>query len=312
MNESLPVVSIITATYNRSNVLAYAIRSVLWSTFPDWELLVIGDACTDDTEEVVASFDDPRIRFMNLERNIGEQSGPNNEGFRHARGRYIAYLNHDDLWLPDHLEAAVGGIEDAGADLVFTLMLAVNVTEGKTLVGATSTGRYEPYMSVPASSWLLRREVIEEIGPWKFYRECYDAPSQDWLFRAWKAGKELRMVPRMTVVAIQSGRRKGSYAKREFSEHKEYFERMAHEADFREKELTEIVIRYSSRDSRLEVIRWFRRGLFNLFLKSCILVGIHPCSVIAFLRDPRKGAKIDRLRRNRGLEVLKRGGEKRK
>lgn len=111
----------------------------------------------------------------------------------------------------------------------------------------------------------------------------------------------------MTVVVIQSGRRKGSYAKREFHEHKEYFERMAHEADFREKELTEIVIRYSSRDSRPEVIRWFPRGLFNFFLKSCMLVGMHPWSVIAFLRDPRKGAMIDRLRRNRGLEALKRG-----
>ena len=307
MSQVTPQVSVITATYNRSNVLAYAIRSVLWSTFTDWELLVVGDACTDDTEAVVASFDDPRIRFMNLERNFGEQSGPNNEGYRHARGRYIAYLNHDDLWLPDHLEAAVSGIEETGADLVFTLMSSVTPTGGNNQFGATSTGRYEPYMRVPASSWLLRREVIEEIGPWKFYRECYDAPSQDWLFRAWKAGKDLRLVPRMTVVVIQSGRRKGSYAKREFHEHKEYFERMAHEADFREKELTEIVIRYSSRDSRPEVLRWFPRGLFNFFLKSCMLVGMHPWSVIAFLRDPRKGAMIDRLRRNRGLEALKRG-----
>ena len=312
MNDNLPVVSIITATYNRSNVLAYAIRSVLWSTFPDWELLVVGDACTDDTEEVVASFADPRIRFFNLERNIGDQSGPNNEGFRHARGRYIAYLNHDDLWLPDHLEAAVGGIEETRADLVFTLMSSVKPAGGNYQFGATSTGRYEPYMRVPASSWLLRREVIEEIGPWKFYRECYDAPSQDWLFRAWKAGKDLRLVPRMTAVSIPSGHRMGSYAKREFHENKEYFERMAHEADFREKELTEIVIGYSSRDSRPEMIRWFPRGLFNLFLKSCMLVGMHPWSVLGFLRDPRKGAMVDRLRRKRGLEALKRGGEKRK
>jgi GT2 family glycosyltransferase len=84
-----PLISIIMATYNRSNILAYTIQSVLWSTYKDWELLVVGDSCTDDTEEVVASFEDPRVSFINLERNFGEQSGPNNEGFRRARGRYI-------------------------------------------------------------------------------------------------------------------------------------------------------------------------------------------------------------------------------
>ena len=307
MNESLPVVSIITATYNRSNVLAYTIRSVLWQTFSDWELLVIGDACTDDTEEVVASFDDPRIRFFNLERNIGEQSGPNNEGYRHARGRYIAYLNHDDLWLPDHLETALGGIQESGADLVFTLRLGGKVTEGKTLGGATSTGRYEPYMRVPASSWLLRHGLIEEIGPWKFYRECYSFPSQDWLFRAWKAGKELRLVPRMTVVIIHSARREGSYAKREVHEQKEYYKRMLQEPDFREQVLTEFALAHASRDATLSVLRWFLRPLFHLFAKLCLKVGLHPWAVVNFISSPRKGSRIDKFRRTRGLEPLKRG-----
>ncbi len=305
MSQVTPQVSIITATYNRSNVLAYAIRSVLWSTFPDWEFLVIGDACTDDTEDVVASFADPRIRFMNLERNVGEQSGPNNEGYRHARGRYIAYLNHDDLWLPDHLETALCGIQESGADLVFTLLL--NVTEGKTLVGATSTGRYEPYMRVPASSWLLRHGLIEEIGPWKFYRECHNVPSPDWLFRAWKAGKELRLVPRMTVVAIHSSKREGSYAKREVHEQKEYYERMLQEPDFREQVLTECALAHASRDATLSVLRWFRRPLFHLFVKLCLKVGLHPWAVVYFISSPRKGSRIDKFRRIRGLEPLKRG-----
>ena len=90
-------VSIITATYNRSEVLKWAIRSVLAQTFCDWELIVVGDACTDDTEQVVASFTDPRIRFVNRSTSFGEQSGPNNDGFFLANGRLIAYLNHDDL-----------------------------------------------------------------------------------------------------------------------------------------------------------------------------------------------------------------------
>lgn len=82
-----PLVSVIVATYERSNVLRLTIECVLRSSFADWELLVIGDACTDDSSEVVASFCDPRISFTNLARNVGEQSGPNNAGCAMARGR---------------------------------------------------------------------------------------------------------------------------------------------------------------------------------------------------------------------------------
>ena len=95
-----PLVSIVIATYNRSQVVAHAIASVRRSTITDWELIVVGDHCTDDTEAVVAGFADPRITWVNLAENAGEQSGPNNEGIRRARGRYLAFLNHDDLVLP--------------------------------------------------------------------------------------------------------------------------------------------------------------------------------------------------------------------
>ena len=69
----VPRVSIITSTFNRSNVLRLAIASVRRSTFEDWELLVVGDHCTDDTEAVVSAFGDSRIRFFNLPQNHGEQ-----------------------------------------------------------------------------------------------------------------------------------------------------------------------------------------------------------------------------------------------
>jgi hypothetical protein len=71
----------------------------------------------------VGSFGDERVRFVDLPRNCGEQSGPNNECLRLARGRYIALLNHDDLWTPRHLEVCTAGIERTGADLVFRVRL---------------------------------------------------------------------------------------------------------------------------------------------------------------------------------------------
>ena len=78
--------------------------SVQRQTFADFELLVIGDGCTDDSEAVVAAFGDPRFHWENLPQNHGHQSPANNRGLALARGKWIAYLGHDDLWMPNHLE----------------------------------------------------------------------------------------------------------------------------------------------------------------------------------------------------------------
>ena len=75
------------ATYNRPAVLAFAIRSVLAQDFADWELIVVGDRCSEATGVLVGSFADRRIRYINLALNTGEQSGPNNVGIARARGR---------------------------------------------------------------------------------------------------------------------------------------------------------------------------------------------------------------------------------
>ena len=104
----------IIATYNWATVLPYSIGSVLDQTFTDFELLVIGDGCTDESEQVVAAIADPRVHWINLPTNTGNQAGPNNEGLRRARGDIVAHLGHDDLWLPRHLEHLVAAI-DAGA-----------------------------------------------------------------------------------------------------------------------------------------------------------------------------------------------------
>ncbi len=309
--EPAPLVSVVIATYNRANVLAYAIRSVLGQTLADWELLVIGDACTDDTAEVVAAFNDPRIHFHNLAHNVGEQSGPNNEGVRRARGRYVAFLNHDDLWWPDHLERAVAGMDETGADLVFTLLDVIKPGGGKwkphRLPTAAPHLRYDPRLHLPASCWVFKRELAAQVGPWRFYRDCHLIPSQDWLFRAWKAGHDLRCVPRLTVAAIPSGKRQGVYAKREFEENRRIYERILYEPDFREQELTDIALGYRMHWLEFQAAEdLVARACGNLFDKLCLKAGWHPKAVRNFLRYLRKGAYVDRLRRQRGLPALPR------
>src|SRR5690348_7129616 len=102
-----PRFSIVLATYGRGRFIEPTIESVLGQTCTDFELIVVGDGCADETEAIVGSFAQAfapaKITWHNLRRNLGSQSFPNNEGIRHARGDWICYLGHDDTWSPDHL-----------------------------------------------------------------------------------------------------------------------------------------------------------------------------------------------------------------
>ena len=301
--------SVVVATYNRSNVLRYALETVRWQTVSDWECLVIGDACTDDTGDVVKSFQDQRIQFINLEKNVGEQSGPNNEGCQRARGRFVAFLNHDDLWFPDHLEVMTRALDENGADLVFSLSDIVKSGAGRfkphRLMNCAPGLRYDPRINVPASTWLVRRKTIEAVGPWRYYRECHPVPSQDWLFRAWKMGKDMRLVPELTVVQLPSGKRADSYRNRDVAEHDAVFERMRTEPKFRERELTEIAMGYRMHWHEFEAPGDLaRRTVKSVFDKICVSLRLHPTSIRAVLERRRKGSTIERLRAHRGLSDL--------
>src|SRR5271165_5029173 len=100
-----PAISVVVATYNSAATLRSAIASIVAQDWRDFEAWIIGDACSDNSEEVVHSFNDPRLRWRNLADNSGSQSAPNNEGLRLSRGRFVAYLGHDDLWFPWHLSS---------------------------------------------------------------------------------------------------------------------------------------------------------------------------------------------------------------
>ena len=89
-------------TYNRAHLLGRAVKSVLAQTFQDYELIVVDDASTDTTEELVHSFHDPRIVYLRHECNRGA-SAARNTGIRAARGEYVAFQDSDDEWLPEKL-----------------------------------------------------------------------------------------------------------------------------------------------------------------------------------------------------------------
>lgn len=100
---SMPAVSVIVPSYNRAHLLGRALRSVARQTYKDFEVIVVDDGSTDDTEGVVKEFPSLNIRYIRHERNKGEAAA-RNTGVMAARGEFIAFLDSDDEWLPEKLE----------------------------------------------------------------------------------------------------------------------------------------------------------------------------------------------------------------
>lgn len=207
-----PLVSVVIATYNWSSVLRHAIASALAQTYPEIEVIVVGDGCTDDTDEVVASFDDPRVRWLPLPRNSGSQSAPNNAGIEAARGEIVAYLGHDDLWLPDHLVRLVDVLE-SGRSLATAVTLALGPpgSRHRALAGHRP---FRPGSWLPPSGLAHRRELVDAVGRWRDYRELVEPPDVEFVARAVAWAGPPGRTRALTVLKLNSAWRAGAYALR--------------------------------------------------------------------------------------------------
>ena len=219
-----PRVSVIIATYNRSAVLRYAIASALAQSIDDFELLVVGDGCTDDSEQVVAAIADPRVRWINLPENSGHQSAPNNRGLKEAKGEFVAYLGHDDLWLSHHLECMIDGLEKSGAAFAHSLALRIVAPDGE--IGVPILPRPQDGIFAPPSCTMHRGSVVEKIGGWADYRQLRVAPETDFFMRARRAGYQSVFVPRLTVIKFPAARRRDVYLTRQSREQEAWYDRI--------------------------------------------------------------------------------------
>ncbi|HWZ33065.1 MAG TPA: glycosyltransferase family 2 protein [Bryobacteraceae bacterium] len=223
-----PLVSVIIATYNWSNVLRFAIQSVLWQTEQNFELLVIGDACTDDTESMVRGFNDGRIRWKNLATNSGSQCAPNNAGLAMARGKYIAYLGHDDIWHPQHLGRMIASLESRNADVASALveMIGPKGTNFRVVTGIYPAEGFNANDCLPPSGLLHRADVAARAGAWPDYRTVHRNPDMEFVYRAWAAGCRFVSTRELTVYKFNSALRKNSYIEKPCHEQTAYSGRL--------------------------------------------------------------------------------------
>ena len=201
MTEQSPTVTVVIPTYNSSGTLRLSLETVLWQDFVDFEVWVVGDGCTDESETIVSSFGDTRVHWVNLPANSGTPSMPRNEALRHARGRLVAYLGHDDLWFPWHLSELVDCIEKSNCDLAFSLgvMLGPEGAIGTfTLPKTTREGR----TAISPSNWMHRKNLIEVVGPWSSTMRIGD--DRNFLHRVLAANARLGFRQQLSVLKFPS------------------------------------------------------------------------------------------------------------
>ena len=179
----IPLVSIITPCYNAASVISQTIDSVLNQSYTNWELLICDDCSTDGTRAIIDEYvvKDDRIHIYSTPHNTGHPIMPRNISLANAKGDIIAFLDADDVWLPDMLKTNVEFMVSNGYDIVFSEYekMAWNGTRNDRVVRYKSQVAYRDMLricSVPACITTIATKDV--IGETKFR----DVPIEDYAF----------------------------------------------------------------------------------------------------------------------------------
>lgn len=204
----MPKVAVIVPTYNREIELRRALRSILCQTYQDFSIFVIGDHCTDKTEVMIKLLNSPKIIWKNLERNYGRGGAiPRNIGIKMSQSLYIAYLDDDNYWYPNHLRNLVS-LLDKHSDISFVMSYIENrnKTESNVVAYVRDTNVLRRGI-VDTSAILHKRELITKYGEWQTIDTI--GYFHDWDFvRKWLEGDERYLAyPEATCVFMNIPRK---------------------------------------------------------------------------------------------------------
>lgn len=180
------LISVIIPTYNRASLVIDAINTVINQTYQDFEIIIIDDGSTDNTEQVIKGINDLRIRYI-YQENSGKPSCARNNGIRKAKGEYIAFLDSDDLWHPQMLEKNISILNNNNKIGFVTNWSSYRTFEGneikKKICYAKNKNEYMSYLLLSPdkayagpSTILVKKECFEKAG-------CFDEEMtfcEDW------------------------------------------------------------------------------------------------------------------------------------
>lgn len=164
----MPTVSVIMPAYRAEQYLEEAVRSVITQTFTDWELIIVNDGSPDGTGGLAdrLSLEDKRIRVIHRDIPSGQPAIPRNLALKHARGRFIAFLDSDDVWYSSKLEKQLVAFADTEAPIVFTYYDRMNENgEQLSTVTAPAIVDYRSMLRTCHIGFLTSMIDCEKTGP---------------------------------------------------------------------------------------------------------------------------------------------------
>jgi len=219
----------VVASYRWPEALRLALGSALSQTVREIEVVVVEDGRDRRSREVVREIADPRLSWAHLMRNSGSQARPNAVGRRKARAPVVAYLGHDDLWAPNHLETLLDTLAREGADIAH----AMTVMPGHPIMGTVLAGRSPATDGehVPPSSIAHLRDS-PRVGDWPRDAGGIRPVDYEFMFRSRALGAVVAATGVPTVLKFPAGWSLETFRSADASDQREMSARMIEDPDF--------------------------------------------------------------------------------
>jgi len=204
---NLPLVSVIVTTYNRADLLCETIDSILYQTYKNFELIVVDDGSTDNTEEAVKMYSDSRLQYIKTD-NWGGPARPRNIGINASKGKYISFCDDDDIWLHKKLEKQVIALDNSKYGMVFTMQKQFGTTSiftnyyGITPLPFRVRTTPDALLNnncIPLSSVLIKKKILDRIGVFNEDKTYIAIEDNDLWIRASKV-KSIHFIPEVLVL----------------------------------------------------------------------------------------------------------------
>lgn len=218
--QNSPLISVIMPTYNSARFIAEAVQSVINQTYAHWELLIVDDASTDETRQIVEGFTDPRVRYFLLSQQQGYPSKVRNIGLSKAQGAFIGFLDSDDIFYPDALKLLIQALHThpewfiaQGYEILMSedgLSTKPNPALASMPNGTWCFTRAHHPASVKAllrcqnpyllGATLMRKEALEQIG--LLNESMMSGEDQEYFLRAYLTSRNLETSQPIGVIPV--------------------------------------------------------------------------------------------------------------